>query len=127
MFFKILTLCAAIEGGFISGGIFNYTNGNMAWKDIGSLYTTLDTKICYGPAYISGSMECFFTPRSIVDYVPFQMTYNLGAGVEIGNVKFGYEHSCFHPIQPYLTVWDTGVTPKYEGGTDKFFVRISTK
>lgn len=127
MFFKAIVLCAALECGFISGGIFNYASNDIAWKDIGALYTNIDAKLCYGPAYVSGSTKCFFTPMSLVAYSPFQMTFNIGVGLDIENIKIGYEHSCFHPMQPYLTVWDTGIIPKYEGVTDKFFVRIETK
>ena len=41
-------------------------------------------------------------------------------------VQIGFEHSCFHPMQPYATIIDSNIKPSYEGGYNKFFVRIST-
>jgi len=54
------------------------------------------------------------------------MTYVFNAGLDLGNVRLGYEHSCFHPIQSYATIIGNEIKPKYEGAYNKFFVRIST-
>lgn len=127
MFFKALLFCAALETGFISGGLFNYQAQNESWRDVGALYTTLEASVHYENLYVGGAMDCYFTPTSLTNYSPFQMTYVFNAGMDFDNVKIGYEHSCFHPMQPYATVMGNEIKPKYEGGYNKFFVRITTK
>ena len=129
MFFKALILCAAIEAGFISGGVHNYQARNTAWSkaEIGALYTTLEASLHYKALYVGGAMDCYFTPLDWTHYSPFQMTYIFNAGLDFDTVKIGYEHSCFHPIQPYATIIGNEIKPKYEGAYNRFFVRISTK
>lgn len=127
MFFQALILSAALETGFLSGGIFNYQERNYDWVDVGALYTTLEAKAQYKSIYIAGQMDSYFTPVRWNSYSPFQMTFILRAGLDFGNVKIGYEHSCFHPMQPYSTIIGNEIKPKYEGGYDRFFVRIQTK
>lgn len=127
MFFKALLFCAALETGFISGGLYNYQTRNKQWIDVGALYTMLEGSAHYNGLYVGGEMVCYFTPESLTNYSPFQMTYVFNAGLEAGNVKIGYEHSCFHPMQPYATIIGNEIKPKYEGGYDKIFVRIATE
>jgi len=127
MFFQALILSAALETGLISGGIFNYSDLNVSvWQDK-AIYTTLETTVSYKMLYIGGQIDCYVTPIKFPHFSPFQMTYVLNAGLNLGNVKIGYEHSCFHPIQPYVTIIGNETKPKYEGSQDKFFVRIETK
>ncbi len=129
MFFRALILCAALEAGFVSGGAFNYQARNTAWSEaeIGALYTTLEASVHYKALYVGGAMDCYFTPLDLTHYSPFQMTYLFSAGLSFGTVKIGYEHSCFHPIQPYATIIGNEIKPKYEGGINRFFIRFSTK
>lgn len=127
MFFKALMLSAALEAGFISGGLFNYNAWNQPWQEIGALYTSLGVKAEIGVLYASGRMDSYFTPLAWNNYSPFQMTYIFEVGADFGNVQLGYEHSCFHPIQPYATIIGNEIKPKYEGGYNKVFVRISTR
>jgi len=44
-----------------------------------------------------------------------------------GGVQIGFEHSCFHPMQPYATIIGNEIKPKYEGGYNKIFIKMSTK
>jgi len=87
MFFKALLLSFAIESGFVSGGLFNYSARNVEWQDIGALYASLDATASLGAAYIGGEMISYFTPRSLIDYSPFQMTFIARAGFNFGNIK----------------------------------------
>ena len=73
-----------------------------------------------------GGMINYFTPITLTNYAPFQMTFIFNAGYKTGGVQIGFEHSCFHPMQPYATIIDSNIKPSYEGGYNKFFVRIST-
>lgn len=125
MFFKALILAAALECGWVSGNMYNYT----AWNEtqMGALYSTLEARASSGIFYVGGVIDSYFTPRDWTHYSPFQMTYVFNAGFEAGNVKIGYEHSCFHPMQPYATIIGNEIKPKYEGGYDKLFVRIATE
>ena len=125
MFFRILLLSAALETGFISGGVFNYSAQNRKWLDIGALYTSLSVQANYKIFYIGGQMDSYFTPISATNYAPFQMTFVFRAGLDFDNVKLGYEHACFHPTQPYATIIGNEIKPKYEGGYNKIFVRIT--
>jgi hypothetical protein len=129
MFFKALILCAALEAGFVSGGAFNYQARNTAWSkaEIGALYTTLEASAHYSALYVGGAIDCYFTPETLTNFSPFQMTFIFNAGLKSGNVEIGYEHSCFHPMQPYATIIGNEIKPKYEGGYDKLFVRIATE
>lgn len=125
MFFQMLLLSAALETGFISGGAFNYNDRTLpAWRELGALYTELDAKVSYGPAYIDGGFLCYLTPVSVINYSPFQMTYTIGAGLDFGKVKLGYEHACFHPMNPYGTFFGNELRPVFEGATNKIFLRI---
>lgn len=45
-------------------------------------------------------------------------------GIESGGFTMGYEHSCYHPMQPYATIIGDEIKPKYEGGYNKFFIRF---
>ena len=125
MFFRILLLSAALETGFISGGIFNYSAHNRDWLNIGAFYASLLAQVNYKALYIGGQMDSYFTPISATNYAPFQMTFVFRAGLDFDNVKLGYEHSCFHPMQPYATIVGNEIKPKYEGGYNKIFVRIT--
>ncbi len=126
MFFQALLLSAALEAGLLSGGVYNYGNYNAKMGMIDAMYTTLSATASLGPAYAGGAMECYFTPLALTAFKPFQMTFIFNAGLDFGNLKIGYEHSCFHPMNPYATIFDNEIKPKYEGGYDKFFVRIET-
>lgn len=125
MLFKILFLSVALETGFVSGGVFNYSTRSMNWIDVGALYTTLSANVNYKALYVGGQMDSYFTPISIANYAPFQMTFVFRAGLDFGNVKLGYEHDCFHPMQTYATIIGNEIKPKYEGGYNKIFVRIT--
>ena len=103
MFFKLLIFTAALEFGFLNGGVFNYSPRNYEWTEIGALYATLEGRASLGPISVGGSVQTHFTPQTITNYVPFQATYIFDAKVKAGNVEIGYEHSCFHPIQPMLS------------------------
>lgn len=127
MFFKALLLTAALEAGFLSGGLYNYTDLNQDWIGVGALYTTMEAKVQSGAFYVGGQMDSYFTPLSWNTYSPFQMTYVFRAGLDFGSIEAGYEHSCFHPINPLATAIGYEIKPKYEGGINKFFVRIETK
>jgi len=127
MFFQILALAASLEFGFMNGGIYNYSGLNEGWKEIGTLYTSINATVNYKFLYVGGGMDCYFTPKSWNNYMPFQMTYILKAGLDFNTVQIGYEHDCFHPISPYSTIIGNEIKPKYEGGSNKFFVKIKTK
>ena len=124
MFFKALILCAALEAGFVHGGIFNYSDINKSFA-FDALYTTLEASLHYKALYVGGAMDCYFTPLDLTHFSPFQMTYIFRAGLESGNVKLEYEHSCFHPMQPYATIIGNEIKPKYEGGYDRVYIRIA--
>ena len=72
-------------------------------------------------------MISYFTSKSIINYSPFQMTFLVNAGIKIENIQIGYEHSCYHPLQPYITFFKYEVIPKYEGSYNRFFIRIKAK
>jgi len=125
--FKALLFCAALEAGFLSGGLYNYTELNDSWDGVGALYTTMDAKVQSGIVYVGGQMDSYFTPLRWNMFSPFQMTFVFRAGLDFGNAEIGYEHSCFHPLNPLATAIGYEIKPKYEGGYNKFFARIETK
>ena len=122
MFFKALLLTFALEAGWLSGDMYNYTQ----WTEnqVGALYTTLEANVNYKALYVGGLMTSYFGSRDVTHYSPFQMTFVFNAGLQFDTIKIGYEHSCFHPMQPYVTAVGYELKPKYEGGYDKLFVRF---
>lgn len=124
MFFKILFLVTSLELGFVNGGIMNYSLSNIEWINVGALYTKLDTTINYKNLFIVGQIDTYFTPISWNNYYPFQLNFILKTGFKYENLLFGYEHSCFHPMQPYATIMDYEIKPKYEGGYNKFYIQF---
>ena len=128
IFFQILALAASLEFGALQGSSFNYNDRNpdfYQFHDI-ALYTTLKADATYRGFYIGGGMENYFTPESFTNYIPFQMDFTFEAGYRSGPVKIGFEHTCYHPMQPYATIIGNEIKPKYEGGYNKLFIRIST-
>ena len=125
MFFQALIFTAALEFGGMFGGIFNYPSAEPV--TMLPLYTTMSADVEYNGLYVGGQMDCYFLAKKITNYVPFQNTYVFRAGYRADGVTIGYEHSCFHPFNTYATIFPTEIKPKYEGGYDKFFVRIETK
>ncbi len=124
MFFKMLLFSAALETGFLGGGMFNYQLRNQDWFGVGALYTDLEARVSFEQLYVGGAVITYFTPAGIANFSPFQMTYIFDIGIETGIFKMGYEHSCYHPMQPYATIIGTEIKPLYEGNYDKFFVRF---
>jgi len=127
MFFRILLLTFAVETGFISGGTWNYSKLNINWVDVGTLYVDLEAKGSICPLYIGGAISTYFTPKSLVNYSPFQVTYEIGAGLQSKGATLGYRHVCYHPLQPYATIIGNEIKPKYEGGYNQIFMRLETK
>jgi len=99
----------------------NLTESSVYESGVPQLET--NTMAIGGPG---GGMINYFTPITLTNYDPFQMTSIFNAGYKTGGVQIGFEHSCFHPMQPYATIIDSNIKPSYEGGYNKFFVRIST-
>lgn len=126
MFFKLLIFSAALETGFLGGGMFNYQTRNQDWFDVGALYTDLEAQVKIAPFYVGGAVITYFTPVTITNYSPFQMTYIFNAGIKSEGFQLGFEHSCFHPMNPYATIIGDEIKPLYEGGYNKFFVRFET-
>ena len=55
MFFKILAFAFAVETGFLSGGVWNYSDRNVGWVDVGALYPTMEARVEAGPVYVNGT------------------------------------------------------------------------
>lgn len=129
MFFKVLLLAASLEFGAVQGSAINYNSSSYPWmmdNDI-ALYTELKADAQYKGFYAGGSMRNYFTPETLTNYVPFQMDFTFEAGFRTGAFQVGYEHTCFHPMQPYATIIGNEIKPKYEGGYNKIFIKMSTK
>lgn len=121
---RAIILSATLEAGILSGGVYNYSA--WSYNEAKPLYTTILAQAELGALYVGGQMDSYFTMRDITHYSPFQMTFTLRVGARFERVQFGYEHMCFHPMQPYATIMGNEIKPRYEGGMDKFFVRIVT-
>ena len=127
MFFQALLLSFLMDIGCINGGILNYHDNSYSLGLVDSLYVSLEMKAQYKFLYVGGGLDCYFTPITWKDFTVFQNTYIFKAGLDFGNVSFNYEHSCFHPMQPYATVFDYEIKPKYEGGYDRWYIRVQSK
>ena len=98
----------------------NLTESSVYESGVPQLET--NTMAIGGP---SGGMINYFTPITLTNYDPFQMTFIFNAGYKTGGVQIGFEHSCFHPMQPHATIIGNEIKPKYEGGYNKIFMRFS--
>ena len=71
MFFKILAFAFAVETGFLSGGVWNYSDRNVGWVDVGALYTTMEARVEAGPVYVNGAVITYFTHTQLTKVVQY--------------------------------------------------------
>jgi hypothetical protein len=59
-----------------------------------------------------------------IEWLPNQVTYQLGIGAELGPLTVGWKHTCYHPVSVYMTYNGYDLFPASEGGTDDFYLRL---
>ena len=121
-----LAVMLYLELGAMSGGVIQYEPSPIV-NEVPPLYAEFGIRGEAGWFFAEGKLSTDFRAISINSYTPTQETYVVGFGVEIGPLTIGYEHSCFHPIMPYLTSMRGRyqVTPYFEGGYDRTYVRFT--
>lgn len=127
-FLSILALSAALEFGATTGGVYQY-RPYAALHDVPPYYGTFEFGAEAGPAFFESSIRTDMFPEKLNNWKPIQMTYTIGGGIKLGALRFGYEHSCFHPMQTYATVMPESkqAVPGWEGAYDRFYVRAEVK
>ena len=121
-----LSLMLYLELGAMSGGVIQY-EPTPIMSDVPPLYAEFGIRGEAGWFFAEGKISTDFRARSITSYTPTQETYAIGFGVEIGPLTVGYEHSCFHPVTPYLTSMRERyqVTPYFDGAYNRTYVRFT--
>lgn len=124
----LLVLSAALEFGVTDGGVYQY-RPEFAMRDVPPFYATVEFGGELGAVFFETSVRTDMFPERLTNWLPIQMTYAIGGGVELGPLRFGYEHACFHPMQVYATVMPESrqAVPGWEGSYDRFYVRMEVK
>jgi len=83
--------------------------------------------------FIEGFNYCSFNyagdANRLFNFCPNIQNYKFGIGVQIHDfLKIGYEHSCMHPVIPYLPIHDLNkLKQTFETAYDRIYVRFETK
>lgn len=121
-----LVLSAFLQIGALNGAAYIYSPP-YELVQTPPCYAELGGKAAASVLYIDGAVRTLMQPTSITSWYPEQMTYKIGAGLDFGWLKIGWEHECYHPIAPYTMQFDHQLWPKTEGATDDFFIRFEIK
>jgi hypothetical protein len=89
------------------------------------LYATLEFKGTVGVTFFEAFVRTDMKARNWDQWIPHQMTYQLGAGIELKNVKIGWSHTCYHPMMPFMVYHRYVLLASSEGSVNDFYVRFS--
>jgi len=82
--------------------------------------------IGYGPVYAGATiLTGMYSSRSLLNYSPFDNTYVIRGGINLGFLDIGIEHECWHPMVAYQWLPSRSqVVPSYEGAGTRVYARI---
>ncbi len=72
--------------------------------------------------YIGGTIEVPVQPQEWNAWTPLYLDSVTRIGVRAGQVVFGFEHRCAHPV----VVWSEAPASKWELWSERVFVRVET-
>lgn len=121
-----IVLSGFLEVGAWNGGVVQYERPDYFEASFFEypIYTEMDINATLKPFTIESSIRCDMYMNGLTTYEPFQNTYTIGARFDFGNMRMGYSHTCFHPMQAYAFVRDT-IMPRFEGYTNNIYIRFS--
>lgn len=65
-----------------------------------------------------------------MSFWPTQAEYTVDAGLKWKDVRLGWTHTCWHPVVPYMALWQWAgrqVTPRWEGAYNAIYLTIGNK
>lgn len=122
-----IVLSGFLEVGAWSGGVVQYERPDYYEASFFEypIYTELAINATLNPITIESSIRCdMYNANHPLSFSPFQNTYSIGARLDFGNMRIGYSHICYHPMQAYSFIRDQ-IIPKYEGATDVAYIRLT--
>lgn len=119
-----LLLSAFLQVGMLSGNATIYQPPKqMNILDL-PCYATLGARADWGPLFAETSVRTDMQPASLTDWMPDEMAYSIGAGIEAHGVTLGIKHTCYHPVMPYMTYEGYKIVPSFEGATNDLYLRV---
>lgn len=109
---------------FTSGGLVQYEPLSYTPFD-NPVVLDIGAEIGYGSLHASAqvSTDCFVT--GLTGMSQFMNTYTVAAGLKLGAVDIGIEHSCYHPAIPYQWLSSRSmIVPSFEGAYTALYVRV---
>ncbi len=119
-----LLLSAFIQFGCLSGASAVYEPPYQTLQEMPMNYIDMGVRGDIGPLYIEGSVRTDVNAVSLTEWSPTQETYKIGAGLVLGPMIVAWEHTCFHPMMPYMEWQGYMVIPASEGWADDYYVRF---
>jgi hypothetical protein len=120
-----LLLSAFLQFGMLSGGAVMYEPPEQILVTDFPAYATLGVRADYGLFFAEGSIRTDMRPISLSNWIPNQITYDIGGGMTYKMFTLGYRRTCYHPVTPYMVYGGYAVIPAFEGATDDIYLRIN--
>lgn len=109
---------------FFNGGIIQYESfDTVILKE--PITTMIQAEIGRDNFVLYGAVSVDMWMQEFTSYLPFNNQYTVGGIVTIGAVEIGLEHSCYHPMVPYMWIPSRRqIVPSFEGAFDRVYVKI---
>lgn len=122
-----IMLSGFLEVGAWSGGVVQYERPDYYEVSFFTypVYAEMAIDATLKPLTIESAIRCdMYNANSMFSFSPFQNTYTIGARLDFHNVRIGYRHTCYHPMQAYSFIREQ-ITPRYEGSLNTVYLRFS--
>ena len=136
LFLKTLILSFSLEGGLIPGGptltLYTIYNGKTSINTNINTYSDMRFTLDFGKYfYVFGGMISYQWPkRGEVNFYPFRLDYQIGAGAKYKSIEIGIGRYCDHGLMPNadLTALVHGEEfSKLDIGYFKIFAKVEIK
>jgi len=112
---------------FFNGGIIQYQSPDYTILEE-PITTSIQGEIGRDNFVLYGSVSVDMWMQEFTSYLPFNNQYTVGGRITLGALEIGLEHSCYHPMVPYMWVSPKRqIVPSFEGYLDRVYLRIALK
>lgn len=114
-----------------NGGIQTYDAKNIKYIDANnSYYVELGSEINYGILFASGIMRVpCWKSKDELTFWPNTLASTIGAGIKIGILEIGWEHTCTHAVVPHLGAFEWAgkiIAPVWDSASDTVYATVRT-